>query len=78
MRALLTKFPGHFFTAYQTAQFFSQLIITAEQYVLLLNDFFTLHEGSRERFYKNVVQAFNFTNDIPKYKLFVKLQDGIK
>jgi len=73
---MATKVPGFFFTGYQTAQFFGQQAISEVQYRELLEDFFETHPGSRENF-QDIIQGYNFTNDIPKYKLFVKLSPDI-
>ena len=43
----------------------------------MLNDFFKLKKGSESYFYKNIISDYNFTNDIPKYKLFIKLDPDI-
>jgi len=42
----------------------------------MLEDYFDANEGSREIF-QDVISTYNFTNDVPKYKLFVKLDDNV-
>lgn len=68
--------PGWFFTAYQSAQFFSQQLVSEQQLKSIIQDFFDMYPGSRENYY-NMIATYNFTNDIPKYKMFVKLNPNI-
>lgn len=42
----------------------------------LLHDFFGMYLRAEDN-YKNMIATYNFTNDIPKYKMFVKLNDSI-
>jgi len=72
VRGMLTKMPGWFFTAYQSAQFFSQQLVSESQYRELLEDYFDSHEGTRENFEK-LISSYNFTDNVPKYKMYVRL-----
>jgi hypothetical protein len=42
----------------------------------LLKDFFSMYLRSEEN-YNKMIATYNFTNDIPKYKMFVKLNPNI-
>lgn len=72
VRGMATKMPGWWFTAYQSAQFFAQQLVSEVQFREILEDYFDAHEGTRENF-EAVIDSYNFTLDVPKYKLFVKL-----
>ena len=76
IRAMITKMPGWFFTGYQSAQFFGQQLISESQYKEILEDYFETHEGTRENF-QGIINTYNFTDDVPKYKLFIKLNPNI-
>lgn len=76
IRGMLTKIPGWFFTAYQSAQFFSQQLISEPQMVSLLKDFFSMYLNAEDN-YNDMIASYNFTNDIPKYKMFVRLSSNI-
>lgn len=76
VRAMLTKVPGFRYTAYQSARFFSQLMITEEQYKRLIDDIIS-YDPKFGRRYRDLIDGFNFTNGIPKNKLYVKLSPNI-
>jgi len=73
---MLTKLPGWYFTAYQSAQFFSQQLISEVQYRALINDFMKTEKNSKKA-YDDIISSYNFTEGVPKYKIFVKLNDTI-
>lgn len=72
IRGMLTKMPGWWFTAYQSAQFFSQQLVSEAQYREILEDYFDTHDGTRENF-EALIDSYTFTENVPKYKLFVRL-----
>jgi ABC-type antimicrobial peptide transport system permease subunit len=76
VRAMLTKIPGFFFTAYQSAQFFGQQLVSEKQYKAILEDYFRTNPGARKNF-EDMISSYNFTEDVPKYKLFIKLAPNI-
>lgn len=73
---MLTKLPGHLFTGYETAQFFAENIINEQQYLVLIEDFLNSNELRRES-YQTLIKTYDFTNDLPKSKVFVKLSEDI-
>jgi hypothetical protein len=79
VQAMLTKLPGWYFTAYQSAQFFSQQLVSETQYKALIEDFIQTSDKPEElrQNYADMINTYNFTNDIPKYKVFVKLNQTI-
>ena len=76
VRGMATKIPGWFFTAYQSAQFFGQQLISEIQMRAILEDYFNTYSGTREKF-EEITEGYNFTEMIPKYKLFIKLNPNI-
>jgi ABC-type antimicrobial peptide transport system permease subunit len=76
IRGMATKIPGWFFTAYQSAQFFGQQLISEIQMRAILEDYFNTYSGTREK-YEEIIEGYNFTEMIPKYKLFIKLNPNI-
>jgi hypothetical protein len=72
IRGMMTKLPGWWFTGYQSAQFFGQQLVSESQYREILEDYFDTHEGTRENF-QELIATYNFTEDVPKYKLFVNI-----
>ena len=73
---MLTKLPGWYFTAYQSAQFFSQQLISEVQYRALIEDFLKAEKGARPA-YADIIANYNFSSGVPKYKVFVKLNETI-
>lgn len=73
---MLKKMPGWVFTSYQSAQFFSQQLISERQYRQLLEDYMTLNPETRPK-YNEIISEYNFTYGVPKYKIFVKLNSTI-
>uniref|UniRef100_A0A7S3CJT1 ABC3 transporter permease C-terminal domain-containing protein n=1 Tax=Strombidium rassoulzadegani TaxID=1082188 RepID=A0A7S3CJT1_9SPIT len=73
-RAMLTKMPGWYMTAYQNVQFFMQQLMTEQQYRAILDDFIRVNDnqGSQQK-YQQLVEGYNFTNGVPKYKMLVKM-----
>jgi len=45
---MLTKIPGWYFTAYQSAQFFSQQLVSETQYKALIDDFINTADKPEE------------------------------
>lgn len=72
VRAMLTKMPGHFFTGYQSAQFYAENIVNEAQYRILLEDFFKTNAGARESF-SQLMSTYQYTAGVPKEKLYVKM-----
>jgi len=79
VQAMLTKIPGWYFTAYQSAQFFSQQLVSETQYKALMEDFINTSDKPDELRlnYNDMINTYNFTNGIPKYKVFVKINQTI-
>lgn len=73
---MMTKMPGWFMTAYQSAQFFGQQLMSEKQYKQLLDDFMRNNPSSIP-FYNDLMNEYNFTNGVPKYKMWVKLNKTI-
>ena len=48
VQAMLTKIPGWYFTAYQSAQFFSQQLVSETQYKALIEDFINTSDNPEE------------------------------
>jgi len=76
VRAMLTKMPGHFFTGYQSAQFYAENIVNEAQFRILLEDFFKTNAGARENF-RVLTSTYQFTAGVPKEKLYVKMDPSI-
>ena len=76
VRAMITKLPGYYFTAYSGARFLSQLLISEPQYREILEDFFDMYPQARLN-YKKMVDTYEFSNGIPKHKVFVKMATNI-
>ena len=77
IQAMVTKMPGLFFTGYKTSQLlFAQMAISEPQYQALLEEFFKLYSGSRDN-YRDIIKSYNFTNDVPKSGMFIKLDPDI-
>lgn len=74
--AMLTKIPGFYFTGYQSAQFYGAQLVAESQYKELLDDYFSMNEGSEDAFYE-LIGDYDFSNDVPKYKMFIKLNESI-
>lgn len=68
--------PGWRFTGYRIAEFFAQLLITEEQYKEIMEDFMNTYPESRER-YNDLIKQYDFSNGVPKYKVFVKVNETI-
>ena len=77
-RAMLKKMPGFYFTGARNAVVFNKGLISELQYMEILEDVFELVPGSRQKF-DDMVEKFGmkWTNNIPKYKLYVKLSPSI-
>jgi hypothetical protein len=77
VRAMVTKMPGFLqFTGYQSAQFMSQQLISEDQYAEILEDYFQTNPEARDNL-EALTKNYNLTNNIPKYKMFVKLSPDI-
>lgn len=75
-RAMATNIPSWFFTAYQNVQFFSQGLVTSNQFKIILNDFLDTYPESKDN-YDKMIDTWDFEDDIPKLKLYVKLDENI-
>lgn len=73
---MITKLPGFYYTAYATAQFYNQPIVSQPDYRVLLDDFMADDPAKRVKF-ERMISSYNFTDDIPKLKVFIKLADDI-
>lgn len=73
---MLTKMPSFRYTAYQSAQFFNELLCTEDQYKQILDDFLDLDVKYRAK-YNEMVAGLNLTNGIPKRMILVKLNPNI-
>mmetsp|Transcript_2325 Transcript_2325/g.3973 ORF Transcript_2325/g.3973 Transcript_2325/m.3973 type:complete len:755 (-) Transcript_2325:38-2302(-) len=77
VRSMVQKMPGFlFFTAYQSAQFNSLHLMTEQQYSQLLNDYLDT-DSEAKRNYEQLLEGYNFTSGIPKFRLFVQLDPAI-
>jgi hypothetical protein len=78
---LLTKLQGYEYTSYKVVQFINSAVIISDvQYKELIDDFINSMEDKVEdtkHRYWELLHTYEFTNDIPKSTLFVKLKDGI-
>lgn len=75
-RALLTKVPGFYFTGNRNAVVFNKGMISEEQYWEILQDVFALIPEAERKFNKTI-EGYEFANNVPKYKLYVKLSPSI-
>lgn len=73
---MITKMPGWLFSAYQSTRFFSQQLISEEQYQEIVEDWLLHNPGARDK-YNAIQKQSNFTNNIPKYKMWVKLSPNV-
>lgn len=72
VRGLLKKVPALLFSSYQFIQFLPTCLVSEAHYKLILDDFIANHQ--LEGVYESVILAgYNFTNDIPKSDLFIKM-----
>jgi hypothetical protein len=77
IRAMATKMPGFLqFTSYQSATVMSQQLVSEDQYAQILQDYFQTNPIAKEGL-DTLVKGYNLTNNIPKYKMFVKLDPSI-
>lgn len=77
IQAMITKLPGFLFTGYKTGQMLlSQMVVSEPQYKALLDEFFNLYPNS-EANYRDMVKSYNFTNNVPKSSMFIKLDPNI-
>jgi len=72
VRALLKKVPALLFSSYQFIQFMPTCLVSEAHYKLILDDFIANHQ--LEEVYDRIILAgYNFTNDIPKSDLYIKM-----
>jgi len=76
VRVLATKLPSYFFSAYQSVQFYSELLITREQYKYIVDDYIRQRDDEVRANYEDLVSQYSFENDIPKYRLLIKLNEN--
>lgn len=75
-RALASKMPGMFFSAYQQVVFLAGGLISKEQYQEIINHYAAKSEESQHRL-REILDQYKSNDDIPKSNLFVKLSPDI-
>jgi len=73
---MLTKIPGLFMTGYINPLIAQAQLISEVQYKSMIDDFLKVEQKARKP-YADILKRYNFTNGVPKTKLFVKLNQTI-
>jgi ABC-type antimicrobial peptide transport system permease subunit len=83
IKGLITKIPGFLFMSYRQIVFAGKILVSDIGYKQMLNDVFELdkywkgEEATMEANFKKLISSYNFTDDIPKEFLFVRLKPGL-
>jgi len=77
VEAMAAKIPGWLgFTSYGLVQWYSNVLVNERHYKALLEDYFEKNRGTEDAF-ETLIKSYNFTNDVPKFKMFVRLAPNI-
>lgn len=77
IRGMVSIMPGWpFFTGYQTATLFAQELTSELQYKAILDNYFDKYYSAKQ-IYDSLISDYNFTNNVMKGKMFVKLDPSI-
>lgn len=74
---MATKMPGFYMTAYQFASFIAYSITSEDDYMTMLNDHLRWAGPAAMKNYQDLQKEYNFTNGVPKYRMYVKLKDDV-
>ena len=74
---MATKMPGFYMTAYQFAAFVAYSLTSETDYKTMLFDHLKWAGPAAQKNYEDLQKEYNFTNGIPKYRLYVKLNEDV-
>ena len=71
----MNKVPAHLFSSYQFIQFIATCLISETHYKMILDDFIA-NNDLQEVYQSEILDSYNFTNDIPKSDLYIRMDDS--
>ena len=76
VRGLVTKMPGFYFSGLNVVALNAKALISMDDFTQFKDDCFGYNENNTER-YANATEGYEFTDQIPKQSLFLKLNPDI-
>lgn len=78
IKALVKKIPGFFFSSYRQVSYAGSVITSNSDYRTILQDQFAAQSDDRMKLaFEDLISSYNFTYDVPKDFLFVRLKPGL-